>query len=498
MFSNKTIGYVGGAACLLWACGAAEQGGGEAPSGVQPQTPPPNGGPVTSGPAAGPGVGATTPPVAGAPAGQSPVGQEGQGQVGLVGGASAGLTALPCDVATILSDHCSTCHGATPQFNAPMSLVSVSDFSAEAPVSGQPVQQAVLRRVTAEGNARMPPPGTVDALEPAEIATLSAWLEGGAGAVANGCEVGVLSVPQGPGDIPDRPAEPGTTDGPYKGWDEGVTCYPFTAFAQGGNKQEPYKVGSVVDEYIGFGFTPPWQGTRYVRAFRAVVDNAQVLHHWILFKEPGTADGSVAPIAGAHPGGEMMMGWAPGGTDQYFTPDLGMRMDGSESFLLEIHYNSSDPQALDASGLEICVSEDKPENEAIVHWLGTDAINGTRASGTCNPVSNETIHIVGGNPHMHLKGAAMQVAVNRADGSTEMVHDAPFSFDNQRGYPANIVINPGDTITTTCSYSSPATFGRGTNEEMCYWFALAYPAGALTDNGIIGRLVHGENACLGL
>jgi hypothetical protein len=33
---------------------------------------------------------------------------------------------------------------------------------------------------------------------------------------------------------------------------------------------------------------------------------------------------------------------------------------------------------------------------------------------------------------------------------------------------------------------------------MCYWFALAYPAGALSDGGLVGSLAHGDNACLGL
>lgn len=499
MFSSRVIGFAGGTACLLWACGSSNDSEGDSPGGIQPQVGLTSTVPVDPN-SAMPGVGVAGTQQTATPAGatSTPSGQQGSAQGGLGGSANAGGSLVPCEVASILEDHCSTCHGATPKFNAPMSLTNATDFSVEAPVSGQPVPQAVLRRVTAEGNARMPPPGTVDALEPAELATLTAWLNSGAGAVADGCEVGALSVPGETGPLPERPAEPGTTTGPYQGWDENVTCYPFTAFAPGSNKQAPFKVGAVVDEYIGFGFTPPWQGTRYVRAFRSVIDNSQALHHWLFFKEPGSVDGSAAPVGGAHPGGEMMMGWAPGGTDQYFTPDLGMRMDSSETFLLEIHYNSSDASAEDASGVEICVSEDKPENEAIVHWLGTDAINGTSATGTCDPVATEPIHIIGGNPHMHLKGAAMKVAINRADGSVEMAHDAPFSFENQRGYPENITINPGDTITTTCTYSAPSTFGRGTNQEMCYWFALAYPAGALRDDGFLGRLLHGDNACLGI
>ncbi len=55
----------------------------------------------------------------------------------------------------------------------------------------------------------------------------------------------------------------------------------------------------------------------------------------------------------------------------------------------------------------------------------------------------------------------------------------------------------GHFIKTECTYSPPATFGKGTNEEMCYWFALAYAAGALEDGGFSGGLAHGANACLG-
>jgi hypothetical protein len=32
---------------------------------------------------------------------------------------------------------------------------------------------------------------------------------------------------------------------------------------------------------------------------------------------------------------------------------------------------------------------------------------------------------------------------------------------------------------------------------MCYWFAMHYPAGALTVNRIFGSLLHGANTCLG-
>jgi hypothetical protein len=133
----------------------------------------------------------------------------------------------------------------------------------------------------------------------------------------------------------------------------------------------------------------------------------------------------------------MMHGWAPGGTDLYFTPDLGMKMTGDESFLLEVHYNSNDRSAVDASGVEVCVTEAPPENEVVISWLGTDSINGTSATGTCRPRSDEPIHIIGGNPHMHVKGQSMQVVLNRADGI-----DAVTPLIADRGMELRVEVTP--------------------------------------------------------
>jgi hypothetical protein len=437
------------------------------------------------------------PPGATDPSGVAGNGSVGEGGITPLGNVST--SKVPCDVAAIVADHCTTCHGVTPAFNAPMSLVDADDFLAPAPISGtRAVSEVAAQRINAEGAARMPPPGTVEALGADELATLTGWLSAGAPAAFDGCEIGA-AVANGAEELLPRPTATGTVLGPYEGWDEGgVECYPFTAYQPGGvDKETPFDVGTAVDKYIGFGFSPPWQGTRYVRAFRSVIDNEQVLHHWILFQEPSARDDSAEEILGAHPGGQMLHGWAPGGSDLYFTPDVGIRMEADTNYLLEVHYNSSDPNATDASGLEICVSDQPPENEAIISWLGSDAINGTSATGTCEPRSNEPIHIIAGTPHMHLKGSHMKVTVNRAGGDSEVVHDEAFSFENQRGYPEDIQLDSGDSITTTCTFSSPARFGKGTNEEMCYWFALAYPAGALADGGFIGTLTHGESSCLG-
>jgi Copper type II ascorbate-dependent monooxygenase, C-terminal domain len=89
----------------------------------------------------------------------------------------------------------------------------------------------------------------------------------------------------------------------------------------------------------------------------------------------------------------------------------------------------------------------------------------------------------------------MKVVVNRAGGMAETIHDEDFMFDNQRYYVEHTVLMPGDTMTTTCTYSAPATFGPSTSQEMCYFFSLHWPAGALRSLGT-GTIIHGADSCL--
>ena len=284
---------------------------------------------------------------------------------------------------------------------------------------------------------------------------------------------------------------------PYPGWDAGTECFKLTAHAAG-NKQAKYAVGNATDKYVIFSFMPPWTGTRYVRALRTIKDNTTVLHHWLLFMASGAVtDGAVGSSGGIHPSGALQHGWAPGGSDVYLTPDIGSELPSTRGFELELHYNSRDAAAQDASGVEVCVTAQKPANVAALSWVGTDGINGASATGNCRPRQPQEINILAGTPHMHLKGRHMKVVINRAAGGTEIAHDEPFAFENQRIYPEKIVLQPGDFLTTTCTYSAPATFGPGTNAEMCYWFAMHYPAGSLADGLPGGSLIHGANACLG-
>jgi hypothetical protein len=91
------------------------------------------------------------------------------------------------DVRPLLAAHCTACHGGVKKaggisFLAREQAVVAGDSGAEAIVPGDPAASELLRRVTSSDESeRMPPPEHGRALAPAEVATLRAWIEGGAG-----------------------------------------------------------------------------------------------------------------------------------------------------------------------------------------------------------------------------------------------------------------------------------------------------------------------------
>jgi hypothetical protein len=462
---------------LAFACGS---GVGDAPGSRKP----------------GPGVGAPAPrsPSAedsapGAQAGTGagvPSAAPGGGVVVAPDDPQAGSGELvPCAVAEVVSAQCTSCHARPARFGAPMPLATLADF--HAPAVSDPerkVHELVAERINAEPLSRRMPPAPRELSAP-DLGTLNDWLDAAAPAASgDGCAIAEPTDEPAPGSP--VPTHDGVSTTPIEYDDPNLECFEFRA--HGPAMADPHPVGAVTDRYVSFPYPAPWasKGTVYGRSFEPLIDNDQVLHHWLFFKSAGQR--------------ELVHGWAPGGSSVFYTPDLGAELPGDIQYELELHYNSSDASALDASGVKVCYTTTKPENVITMSWLGTDAIGGISATGTCRPprVPATGAHILMATPHMHKTGTHMKVVVTRANGTQEVAHDQAFDFAYQTGYLEDLWIMPGDSITTTCTYSAPAVFGPGTSQEMCYWFTYYYPPLALTDSGIVGSLVHGNNTCLGL
>jgi hypothetical protein len=294
----------------------------------------------------------------------------------------------------------------------------------------------------------------------------------------------------------------------------GESCYEFRNHGQPiaeDTSKYPILPG---EQYVCNHFVIPWQGDMEMVSYSTLYDNQAVLHHWLLYDVPATGqDGTFEPCIGTHvlQDAQLVAGWAVGSNDVEMPPDVGLRMpNGSQrAFLLEWHFYNSTPEVQeDGSGIRICLEpKGKRAKTAGMTWLGTEDFNGPAGmpagqmsdfSGTCYNDSSEPITIFRIWPHMHQWGRNMKSVVSAGGiGAPTEVFNKPFDFNYQISYEANVVLMPGDSITSTCTFHNeslgPVAFGPSSDQEMCYQFAFSYPAGAL-DNGIIS-LVGATNTC---
>jgi len=425
-------------------------------------------------------VGGDTAPSGGAgPGGGYPLGSGGVGG----GGGAQSATGLPCEIQTIVNNKCGLCHGTTPSAGAPFALVTQQDFQTVVP-DGSSVHQRAKARIN-DVNNPMPPPLQPE-LTPDEKAKLDAWLAGGAQYSSETCSAGTGDG--GGGSTVAEPERPVDAD----------ECVQLLSY-DGANASAPYPVPTG-ENYINFNFSNPWAG----QAVQAVAINhivppeaETVVHHTLLYQGEDTGRAGVAPSGGQHGSDVLIAGWVPGASNTLMPNDVGLQLGGGD-YTIEIHFfNSTGQTQHAAAGLEMCVTYDKRPNEAAVHWLGQELQIGLPAQtwqGTCTPdFSKGPVTILTSWPHMHLQGNRMTTVINRGGGAQETLVDEPFDFYYQKTYDTPTVLNEGDTLTTTCQFKQPMSFGTSTTEEMCYNFVVAYPAGGLPGVG----LTSGVNHCLG-
>jgi hypothetical protein len=519
------LAAAGTAAVVLVGCAANEQSPGSDNPGVGAPTFPGAGGVGAPGATAG-----TTGGFAGTTAPPINMGMAGNGSTGMPGAGGV----MPCEINTLVTRSCQTCHGASPIGGAPMSLVTLADWQKDytvtttAQLRGQmmKVYQLAKIRVNGEmGTGRMPQGA---ALAANDLSTLNSWLTGGAlagsacSATGNGGTGGIATA--GTGGMAGGSGGTGGS-GVIRNGDQctgadayeplvamdGETCYDFRSHNNpGANDTSKFSVASG-ESYSQFYFRIPWPAGALATRFGTDFDNQQVLHHWLMFaSHEGRADGDVAKnVTGTTLGtnSELIAGWAVGGCTTVYPEDVGVKLPDAGIIMVQWHHwNNGGGPAQDASAAQICtVPAGARPNTAGLTFLGTEnmtvpAGQMADATGTCLNDSGGDITIIGFTPHMHNIGINMKSVVTRAaGGNPETVFDEPFQFDYQTNYMMDppVVLHAGDRITSTCTYKNEGTgvvrFGQSSTAEMCYQFSVSYPYGAL-NNGVIS-LIGATNTC---
>jgi hypothetical protein len=410
---------------------------------------------------------------------------------GSTGRASTGNTPLPCDVDEAVRRNCQSCHAARPLSGVPMALVTWEDFQQRAVTNSSLAVHRLADMRIHDAARPMPPPPQM--LPGQDKTALEAWLAMGAPA-GTGCGTGGTGGTGGGGGTAGVGGSAGSAGTGGSGGmppDQGE-CYDLLAH-DASSKTAPYQVTR--EEYVNYYFDAPWPANAQGISFESVFDqNPDIVHHWLLYVA-GTyapqSDGVVESNAdGSHFGATLVAGWAPGGNNGLnLPPDVGLDINGqSRKLVLELHFyaNSS---FTSRSGVKVCTTKTPRKNLATVSWLGTEIINiparaqAATVSGTCAPSTSQQIHILRSWPHMHRIGTHMKTVIQRAGGGTEVLHDKPFNFNTQIAYDTPAILNPGDRLTTTCTYrndsASPVRYGINTSNEMCFNFVTAWPAGLL-------------------
>jgi len=444
-----------------------------------------------------------------------PTGTAGNGAVGPVGAAGApvspgdvltGNEVLPCTVSKVLSAQCQTCHAAKPLGGAPMPLVTFADL--HKPAVTQPTMK-VYQLVQTRIHDTMRPMPPVNQLKPDEMTGLDTWLKAGAlpGAAADAtCNIGGTTTTPGTTNPNADGSRTVLVPGP------GETCYDFkTHDGQTMTDMTPYDVGPDGEHYEQFYFDVPWPANSVATAYGTRMDNAAVLHHWLLFAtDEGDAPGShktspLPTLIGTNP--VLLAGWAVGGPNLVAPENVGFELPApGKRINVQWHfYNSTGSDQKDASSVQICVvPRAMRQNVGGVTWLGTEDLGGNKWTfgpgmpahmestfkTTCTPGrkgmnATDSIHIIGFEPHMHRIGKRMMTQVKHTNGMIETIFDKPFSFGNETHYYQDYELKAGEQLITSCSFNNDndfgVPFGESSDTEMCYQFTFAYPAHAISN-----------------
>ena len=309
------------------------------------------------------------------------------------------------DVAPILYSKCVECH--RPTMFAPMSLVKYDE--------ARPWAKSIRARVASR---TMPPWGADPAhgvfkndpqLSEKEIATILAWVDGGA--------------PKG--DDKDLPVLPKFTDG----WTIGE---PDAVFEM----SEPYQIpatGTVEYQYIRIPMNI--KEDRWLAGIEIKPQARAQVHHVLAYTQPA---GTPINEAGALGPGNIG-GVTPNKPGILFDPGVGRLLAGNSDLILQMHYTTNGQATTDKTVVGVKFLKEPPSmvqrggsvlQPRFVIPAGAPAheVRGSR-------VLQEDTIITSFTPHMHVRGKDMTYIAKYPDGRTETLLSVPkYDFNWQITY----------------------------------------------------------------
>ncbi|XP_052776591.1 dopamine beta-hydroxylase-like [Mya arenaria] len=250
-------------------------------------------------------------------------------------------------------------------------------------------------------------------------------------------------------------------------------------------------------------------GDHHLVATTPSVDNVNIVHHMILWgctfpedidmTEINKRKGMVyrCEMTPDRHCQQLLGTWTYGHQGDCFKGDAGFRIGrkGTRIAALQIHYNN--PEELtgetDQSGMAIYYTTKLRAHDASMFVVGQEYLDippysrGVTFEHTCpsqctSEMFKEPIYITRAANHMHYLGVGQSITVYRNGSKVfDLSNDDEYHYDRPTFYHYNppIKVMPGDEIVTKCNYTSnrntSASYGAGTNDEMCYGFITYFP-----------------------
>lgn len=371
------------------------------------------------------------------------------------GGCAPDRAAWTSTVRAQVERQCGACHGATPAYGAPYSLLDY-DFIVRPQASGRPVDRMVAHMMA----GTMPPAGTPAPTD--EVAQ----------SIVQWASCGAQTPPAGRGLRATLPVFRSPERAP-----SGMDQWDLRA---GG-----YGVGPTVrDRYQCFTFTFGGAEARFVRRFELIADRREVLHHVVLLRDTQrTAPETPFECASMPEGSDYLYAWAPG-QDAFEFPDGGLRITPGQRLVMQIHYNNGQglPGVSDNSGVRLYHTAPQGTEYGMVAVgpLGFQIPARSTGAAQSGCTFTRPSRLLAGMPHMHQIGTEFSQTVIRAGGAREpMISLQGWQFETQLFYDFDTTLNPGDRVETRCAFNNTTAqtvrSGTRTSDEMCFNFAYVTP-----------------------
>jgi hypothetical protein len=309
------------------------------------------------------------------------------------------------DVAPIFYSKCVECH--RPTMFAPMSLVKFDD--------ARPWAKSIRNRVSAR---TMPPWGADPShgvfkndprLTDKEIATILAWVDGGA--------------PKG--DDKDMPAMPSFTDG----WTIGE---PDAVFEM----KEAYQIpatGVIEYQYIRIPMNIP--EAKWLAAIEIKPQARAHVHHVLAYTQPA---GTPINEAGALGPGNIG-GVTPNKPGVVFDPGVGRMLEANSDLILQMHYTTNGEAAVDKTVVGLKFLKEPPSmvqrGGSVIQPRFVIPAGDPNAEVRGSRVLQADTIITSFTPHMHVRGKDMTYTAKYPDGRTEVLLSVPkYDFNWQITY----------------------------------------------------------------